>query len=559
MSPITIKDNQSINEAVSLYVKRKSVELDIDVQNRLNGIKNKTSSGYRNAGYKILREFFDGDQWDYVPEEGGKPRVYNFVSTTVLNYTAFLTNEPPEIDVPPEEITDPIEIERAERKETILKKILDDNNFEIQFEAAVEGGSLVGDSFFVGVFWDSKKKRIVFNYIKKAENVKPIFSDDNFTEIIGYIRDYYVAKEVAENIFGDKLAKKKIFLIEQPISSKDGSQPAAQNMTHIQEYWDDQYQAVYVNNQELDFMEHNWGFVPLIYVSNILHPINWHGISDVENVLDPQVEYNEKINDVSQIITQEAHPTIFGKNVQPIQLQAGASQIVDLGEDAELIPDPRSGKSQPLEQIIEKQRRNIFDQSGLNEIVFGGASVKEATGRALSVLMQSVNNRIKGRQTRWKMALKTLCRNIFILLEKYVPESKEIINGFYEVDIFFPSTLLRNVTDEMNKYARKLQSRYSTMKNLGVPSPKDEEKLMQKELIEDTQLQAQAQIIMSQAIMAAQQQQQQQGGGQPQLSEGDNQEAQPAAVEGVAEQSPVSPEGALAQGNQRQTGVPNIK
>lgn len=541
------------------YVKRKSAELETDVSNRKAGLTGKTGKTFKYAGYDKLREFFDGDQWDYSPEEGGNMRVYNFCFTIVINYTAFLTNETPEFDVPPEDITDPIEIDRAERKEIVLKEILDDNNFSSQFEDAVQGGSIVGDSFIVGPFWDKSKKRIYFSYVKKPENIRPIFSSDDYQTIIGYVRDYYLAREVAEELFGARAEEKGIrfaeTLIGTPINT-NANENTSQMMVHVQEYWNDMEMSIYINDHELDYLEHKWGFVPIVYVKNIPHPTRWNGVSDIENVLDPQVEYNEKNSEVSDINKHDAYPYIFGKNLQPTNVQSGKMQLIDLGDEAELITDPRRGKPSQVETVIEKRRRDILDQSGQNEILYGGASVREATGRALSVLMQSVNNRVKGRQRRWNNALQILCRNTFRLLEIYVPKSKELINGYYKVDIFFPSTLLRNVTDEINKYSRRLQSRYTTMKNLGTPSPKDEETLIEREAITDAEIQFRAQQILSGVI---QQQMNKQAKG-PILNEGENQPGeQPAAVAGVKEQSPASPAGAVAQQGQRETGMPMVK
>jgi len=543
--------------ALASYVKKKAAELATDVTNRKNGIVGKTGKTYKYAGYDRLREFFDGDQWDFAPEEGGNMRVYNFCFTTVINYTAFLTNEAPEFDVPPEDITDPIEVDRAERKEIILKEILQDNNFAGQFEDAVEGGSITGDSFIVGPFWDSDKKRVYFSYVKKPENIRPIFSSDDYQTIIGYIRDYYIAKEVADELFGDRLAERGIKLAEVPIGTSTNTSSVdntSQTMAHIQEYWNDTEMSIYVDDHELDYVEHKWGFVPIIFVRNLPHPTRWNGVSDIENVLDPQVEYNEKNSAISDINNDDAYPVIFGKNLMPTNIQSGKMQLIDLGEDAELLQDPRRANQAAIETVIEKRRRDIMDQSGLNEILYSGGS-QEATGRALSVLMQGVNNRVKGRQRRWNQSLQILCRNIFRLLEIYVPKSKELINNYYKVDIFFPSTLLRNVTDEINKYSRKLQSRYTTMKNLGTPSPKDEEHIMEEEAITDAEIQFKAQQILT---GVTQQVMNKQSAG-PQLNEGENQPGEnPVAVAGVKEQSPTSPAGAIAQQNQRATGMPDV-
>jgi hypothetical protein len=369
-----------------------------------------------------------------------------------------------------------------------------------------------------------------------------------------------MAKEKVEELFEEQIAKRNIKLTEEPITAagSTSSEQHSQKMVKVQQYWDDKYMLLTVNDKILDFTVHDWGFVPLVYVQNILHPLHWNGISDIENMLDAQQEYNEKNANISDIISGEAYPTIFGKNLQPISVKSGKMALIDLGDDAELIPDPRQGKTQPIEQVLQDRQKDIYNLSGLNEIIFGGATVTESSGRALSVIMQAVNNRIKGRQTRWRRALQTLSANIFILLEKYVTGGKELVGEIYDVDIFFPGTLLRNITDEINKQTRFLQSRYTTMKNMGVPSPKDEEELMKKEKLADAQLQ----IMIQQMLQAAMPQQpaaQPTGGSEPMMQEFENEQEQPAAVKGVKTQSPVSPKGNLAQQLQRRTGVPAVK
>ena len=183
----------------------------------------------------------------------------------------------------------------------------------------------------------------------------------------------------------------------------------------------------------------------------------------------------------------------------------------------------------------------------------------KATGRALSVLLQGVNNKVKLKQQDWKVALKTLNANILHLVEEYAPASKKIIQGYYKTDVFFPSILIRDVNEEINKFNMKLQSQYTTMKNLGIPAPKEEQKVMKKEW-EDTslmieisrspQMRLQIQEMMAQAVASRGEEGPAKGA---MLSEGDGgagntgEESSPMSAPGVPQQSPTSPEGAVAQ------------
>ena len=105
----------------------------------------------------------------------------------------------------------------------------------------------------------------------------------------------------------------------------------------------------------------------------------------------------------------------------------------------------------------------------------------------------------------------------------------------------------------------KLQSQYTTMKNLGIPSPKEELKIMKREW-DDTSLMVEIsrnpQLRMQlQQILASQiaQTLRQLPGQQPQLTEEEGgagteaEESLPMATAGMPMQSPVSGEGAIQQ------------
>ena len=107
----------------------------------------------------------------------------------------------------------------------------------------------------------------------------------------------------------------------------------------------------------------------------------------------------------------------------------------------------------------------------------------------------------------------------------------------------------------------KIQSQYTTMKNVGIPSPKEEQKIMKREwedpslMIEISrmpQLRLQLQGMVQEEIRQ-QQADQSQEGGKPQLTEGEGgagrkkEESLPASAPKVPQQAPQSQEGAVSQ------------
>jgi len=561
------------------YVTQKDIELQSDFSQRLNGIANKVGTGKKIAGYEILRDFFDGDQWSFSRADGIQPRVYNYCRTTVLNYTSFLANESPEDDVPPRDNNDDLEVSRAEEVEKILLAVKEDNEFPVVFTEAVQNQSLLGDCFifgpyvewkFVGTRKTGKKDkegseitekvkipRIRFKNIKKPENVRIIWADEDYNEMIGFILYYRVATEKAEKIYQEQMKKRDIKTLASDVSS---TQETGASFSTVKVFWNARFLMAMVDNKVLDFVEHNWGFIPGIFVKNISHSTRPWGISDIEDILDPQVEYNEAAAATRGKINQVAIPHIFysGESA-PIEYEAGQAQMIKIGPEDRIFPDPMGQSTAPFENYQTTRKQDIHHISMISEIFHGSAMTAKATGRALSVLMQGVNNKVKGKQQYWKVALKKLNGHILRLIELYVPDSKQIIQGYYKTDIFFPSILIRNITEEINKFNMKLQSQYTTMKNLGIPSPKEELKIMKREW-DDTSLmieisrnpafRMQVQQMMAE-MMAARV-----GGGPaqgPMLTEAEGgagrtaEEELPASAPKVPQQAPISQGGAISQ------------
>jgi len=82
-----------------------------------------------------------------------------------------------------------------------------------------------------------------------------------------------------------------------------------------------------------------------------------------------------------------------------------------------------------------------------------------ATGRALSVVMQGVNNKVALRKEWWIKALKGLNKSILFFIERYVPDANLLIGGNYRTDVFISSVLLRSVSDEINKLVAEERER----------------------------------------------------------------------------------------------------
>ena len=306
-------------------------------------------------------------------------------------------------------------------------------------------------------------------------------------------------------------------------------------------------------------MKHEYGFVPLQYVPNIHIPGEPKGTSDIEHELDPQQEYNERASDMADIIKEISKPAYWGKNLDNLtEVRSGQIVIYQVGDDGDIQAMPKSGNTFPMETYLNDRKNDIIALSGLNQVLYPGNQVMQATGRALSVVMQGVNNKVSLRKEWWVRAFKELNKSILFHSETHIPNAKILIDGFYKTDVFISSVLLRSVVDEISKFQAKVQSLTTTQHNVGISNPSEEQKLMKEELQDEilaTEIAKQPGLLHQ---ILAERMAQMNGGavaGQPppvQSEDAVEGEGAPPAA-GVA--SPTSPKGAIAGASARRGGV----
>lgn len=524
------------------------------------------------SGYQTLRDFYKGKQWSFRKEGGGTMRTYNYVFTIVENMTAFLTNEPPQISSPAKNITDPVERALAEGRTKLLEAVHEDNSLSLVFQRAVRGGSITGDAFIFGAIPTFKTKedgtkvfdRIRYWNIEKPEHIQVLWKDENFTEMDGFIKKYRISVESAKRFFKEEL-KDKNFHVQADFDTENPSatQTTEVPMITIKEVWmENEYLLMFNNdNKPVHYLEHKWDFVPLQYIPNIHLPGEPKGTSDIEHELDPQQEYNERASDMADIIKEISKPAYWGKNLDNLtEVRSGQIVIYQVGDDGDIQAMPKSGSVFPMESYLNDRKNDIIALSGLNQVLYPGNQVLQATGRALSVVMQGVNNKVSLRKEWWIRAFKELNKSILFHAENHIPNAKLLIGGFYKTDVFISSVLLRSVTDEISKFQSKVQSLTTTQHNVGISNPSEEQKLMKEELqdpILATEISKQPGLLHQVLAERIAQMNQGAGGqvnGQPPPLANDEESAEgvpPAA--GVA--SPVSARGAIAGAAARRGGV----
>lgn len=475
-----------------------------DLQFRLNGVQNtRGSNGFQFVGYNTLEQFYRGDQWDHNEPPGASQKTENYCATIVDNFASLLFDAPVEINCPSADETDELLEMKAEIKEKILYKIYDDNDAdEIVFPELSKTGSLYGDGFIKGPLLEKngsenkKDWQIVFFNVENPANIRLIFTDGNYRKLYGFIDTTPISPVHAEKLYKSKLAARGVDIKDiykklknNAVSGGIKNQPNTKSITSYQkmlsrsEFWTDKYMCLYLQDELVDWWYHDWGFVPIQYIKNIYTPNHPYGKSDLEDAIDPQLFYTRVNNDLANALKFLSTINLKGKNLDGMEvLVHGLSKIFNMPDDGELDPIQRAGDPYATGTFIDGRRRAILDISGLSDALLSSLGNTNLSGRSMSMGLQSVIRKLNPRIKRYQRALKHLNKNILILLERYWPETKEIIMGDYSSEVSIISTLLRNIIDEINKLQSGVQSLTTTQKNIGIPQPKIEQKRIKRDL-----------------------------------------------------------------------------
>jgi len=479
------------------YVNEIRPQINAEASTRLNG------DGVF-AGYERSRYMFRGKQWFNAEE---KTRIYNYLFHNVRSMTALLTNEAVEHTAIVDDISDPVQQVLAGERQRAIDLVHRNNDFVNFFKQLSIVASSQGDCAIAGPFWDKEEKQIFYFSVDKPEDFRPIWKDDSYRELSGMMlcKSIYV-KEI-EKRWGEEIKKRgitittikpnepNIAVVKQGTNESEGykrssiAKVGSLPMGTVEFYYDEVNWGVFVNKELVEWKKHDYGFVPGLLINNYPNPGSPYGISDIENLLDPQRAYNEWEDRLEKVMRGSIKAKYWGVNL-PDRLDSLANtsdiDIYDLGsEDAKINAFPASGNPLGAEAWAHSKLTDLKSIGALSDIFFGGqggASLTRSTGRALSTLMTGVNITVADKIPRFKRAFEELDENIARLYAKFVDGAKDLFNDDFRFGVFIPATILHNPTDELNKQLFKIQSLHTTRKNLGIPDPLAESKLVEKEL-----------------------------------------------------------------------------
>lgn len=266
----------------------------------------------------------------------------------------------------------------------------------------------------------------------------------------------------------------------------------------------------FVNDELIDERPNALGVIPIVHIAN--HPASgspW-GMSDVQDLISLNRQYNETATDIADIVNYHAAPITVVIGAKPSQLEKGTNRVWSIGNKEVDIHNLENGVDLqwPIE-VLNTLKRSMHEMTGVPETALGQVqAISNTSGVALAIqfypLMQKFELKKiqygKGLQKINELALKTL----FVFEPEatlYDPATEGVIKQgqplavdpadplLYFNDIDWPSPLPIDRLVKLNEIGAMmnmdLESRRGALKDLGEQFPDDKLQEIYDELHED--------------------------------------------------------------------------
>ena len=228
----------------------------------------------------------------------------------------------------------------------------------------------------------------------------------------------------------------------------------------------DSFIEEYVNDEMIDQRENPLGTIPIAHIANVPVEGSPWGLSDIQDILSLNREYNEKATDISDIINYHAKPVTIVKGAKVGNLTKGADKVwAGLPKDADVYHLEMQNNLQAPMMFMEALKRSMHEMTGVPETALGQKqAVSNTSGVALAIEYQPLMNRFHIKTMQYGKGLEHI--NELVLLTLAVKEPQAFQFNPTEVSEVDPAQpLMLDLTDPLT---------YRTEVDFPPPLPTDE-------------------------------------------------------------------------------------
>lgn len=285
----------------------------------------------------------------------------------------------------------------------------------------------------------------------------------------------------------------------------------------------------YVNDELIDERPNVLGEIPIVHIPNAPASGSPWGLSDVQDIISLNRQYNETATDIVDIVNYHAAPITVVIGAKPSQLEKGTNRVWSIGNKEVKVENLESNVDlQYSIEVLNMMKTAMHEMTGVPESALGQSQpISNTSGVALSIQFQPLMQKFELKQLQYGKGLKKInelaLRTLFIFepaTTLYNPLTEGIqMEG--QVDFVNPSDPLAYVTDidwpsplpvdkliKLNEIqammAMNLESRRGALKDLGEQFPDEKLREIFDELTEDAKRDGALRMIQAQIDSAIQ-------------------------------------------------------
>ena len=565
----------------------------------------KQDRGERKNAYAKRRDFYTGNQGAYSnitgvikdtkQKKGHTNQVTNYAGKTTVKTAMGLANNPPKLTTTPGDVTDDIEVVKAQAVEDFQDSIF--NSKTNRFWKKTYRRS----SFHQSEFGDAAIK----TYIENGE-IKICGHDDMSTLSVGWNGepgefDFVIAETFLTPLsvferYGIKVNEKALKQNTKEDNTSTGSwdsnnewatkgtvkattsSPSGKNKlpkVKVQEFDSEDVYAIKIEGELVSLVFKDDVAFPRVkfwtIVHNIPNPPSPWSIADIDYLIDAQIELNENDNrssDHLRVGNVQRYVAYNMNDFDPESIKTSSGQVIFVNDPdgkAKFEPLQTNINNFPDDQYHTRKMSQIYDM-GLPKVNYGASGAD--SGRSKAIDYQSSIDLTTFKRDSWELALQDICEKLQIFgnflhgdkVDWFTNGDGDFIvreSEFDWTDILpvSASDKIVNVANKVNMIGLSIKT---ALKELGYRNPDAEIAQLKKELADpDLMILRSKMWQFSQGILIAQNaagMQAQSNGSEvnqasPTLTSEQNSGAQPMAAAGTTS-SFSSPTGAVAQTTQ---------
>lgn len=240
--------------------------------------------------------------------------------------------------------------------------------------------------------------------------------------------------------------------------------------------WTKDEVATYAGTKEPVITLNKYGFIPFVQIKNFVLAGRNEGISDIENIIPMNVEYNIKKSNVSEILDYHAAPVtlVFGAKIG--NLEKGANKLWGgLPKDAKVQNLELNGDLSASNTYLSALKLEMCEIGGIPETVLGGAkSISNTSGVALQYMNLPLIEKTRVKRQSTEDGLERLNEMILAisLIEALITKDENIpLRDFLHTEVSLPDTLPKDTLLELQQIQQELaaglESRKGALQRMG--------------------------------------------------------------------------------------------